>query len=169
MKPIAKIVSIVNRVVFFVTILILIFVSIFTIPRLFGVKPFVVLSGSMEPTIPTGSLVFVNTHDTNVAVDDVITFSLAVGSDKGVYVTHRVHAIDESGLIQTKGDNNNDPDGWLSKEAVTGTVVLHVPFLGLILDFLQNKGFLVVAGWVFLINVCTMICTRMLCGKEADK
>lgn len=47
-----------NRIVAVLTVIILIVVAGFTAPRLFGVKPFVVLSGSMEPTIPTGSCVF---------------------------------------------------------------------------------------------------------------
>lgn len=169
MRTFRKVTKVLNSIVFYATIVILIFMALFTLPRLFGVKPFVVLSGSMEPTIPTGSLVFVNTKDKDVQVDDIITFSLATGKDSGVYVTHRVHAMDESGLIQTKGDNNRDADGWLNPEAVTGKVLLHIPYLGLVLDFLQGKGFVLVAFWVFLVNVLSMVFTWFVCHGESKK
>lgn len=162
-----RFVIVLNRIVFILTICILIVVSAFTVPRLFGIKPFVVMSGSMEPTIPTGSLVFVDTRDVNVSTDDVITFSLSTGK-KSVFVTHRVHAIDESGLIQTKGDNNKDPDGWLDPKAVMGTVIFHIPHLGIVLDVLQEKGFVLIAIWIFAVNLVCMVLQWFVTRKNAD-
>jgi hypothetical protein len=43
----------------------------------------------MEPTIPTGSLVYVNTKDTQVSEGDIVTFFLSNGTDE-INVTHRV-------------------------------------------------------------------------------
>lgn len=146
-----------DKIIFMLTIVILVVVSAFTLPRAFGIKPFVVLSGSMEPTIPTGSLVFVDTKYTDVQVDDIITFGLSTGK-KSVMVTHRVNDI-QDGMIQTKGDNNDEPDGWLDPEAVIGVVKLHIPWLGIVLDFLQKKGFVLIAIWVFAINGISKILT----------
>ena len=157
-----------NRIVAVLTVIILIMVAGFTAPRLFGIKPFVVLSGSMEPTIPTGSCVFVNTKDTNVDEGDIITFSLSTGEDSSVFVTHRVNKITDDGLIQTKGDNNDSPDGYLELDAVIGTVMFHIPVLGQILDFLQNKGFVLVALWVLVINVITMLLSWLAEHKHDD-
>lgn len=158
----SKVVKIVGNVVFVMTLVICLFFSVFTIPRLFGIKPFVVQSSSMEPTIPTGSVIFCNTKDTDVEKDDIITFSLAVSEDKGVYVTHRVYDINKDGLIQTKGDNNDSADGWLEPSAVTGTYVIHIPYCGFLLDALQNYGFVLVAIWVFIINLILMLFAKIL-------
>lgn len=157
-----------NRIVAVLTVIILIMVAGFTAPRLFGIKPFVVLSGSMEPTIPTGSCVFVNTKDTNVDEGDIITFSLSTGKDSSVFVTHRVNQITDDGLIQTKGDNNDSPDGYLESDAVIGTVMFHIPVLGQILDFLQNRGFVLVALWVLVINIITMLLSWLAEHKHDD-
>ena len=93
-----QIVKWINRIVLLLTILICILMAGFLVPRLFGVTSFVVLSGSMEPVIPTGSAVFVNTKDTDVEKGDIITYSLGVGDDETVYVTHRVFHVREDGM-----------------------------------------------------------------------
>lgn len=169
MCKLSKFLKLLGNVCIGLTVLVCLVFSVFTIPRFFGITPFVVQSGSMEPEIPTGSVVFTNTNDTDVKVGDVITYSLSTEEDTGVFVTHRVHDInDERGLIQTKGDNNDNPDGWLGKEAVTGTVIFHIPKVGFILDKLQQKGFVVLAIWVFVINILLMIVPYILdliCGK----
>lgn len=156
-RKISKCLKVLGNLCIGITILICLVFSAFTVPRCFGITPFVVQSSSMEPAITTGSVVFTDTKDTDVAVNDVITYSLSTGENTGVFVTHRVYAVDEEqGLIQTKGDNNDSPDGWLDKSAVTGTVRLHIPKIGFLLNSLQEKGFVVVAIWVFVINVLVM-------------
>ena len=151
-----------NFCVLLTVILCLVF-SIFTVPRLFGISPFVVQSASMEPTIPTGSVVFVNTKDTEVEEGDIVTYSLSLGDDKAVFVTHRVSRIDtDSGLIQTKGDNNDSADGWLEPSAITGTVVKYVPWCGFVLDSLQRTGFVMIALWMAVINLILMMIPYIL-------
>lgn len=167
---ISKLLKILGNVCVGLTIFICLVFSVFTVPRLFGIIPFVVQSSSMEPGIPTGSVVFTNANDTDVAVDDVITYSLSTGENTGVYVTHRVYDINEErGLIQTKGDNNDHPDGWLEKSAVTGTVLFHIPKAGFVLDRLQEKGFVVLAIWVFVINIILMVIPQILDALDGEK
>ena len=61
------------------------------VPRAFGYTPFAVLSGSMEPELPVGSMVFVRqVEPTDIAVGDNATF---YRSD-GAVVTHQVYQID---------------------------------------------------------------------------
>ena len=92
--------------------------------------PFVVLSGSMEPAVPTGSVVFVSPKPFGYAVGDIITFNRG-GKD---YTTHRVSGlVDESGQIayQTQGDANNAPDPQtVAKKDIKGAVILTVPYIG---------------------------------------
>lgn len=93
-----------------------------------GYRPFVVLSGSMEPSMPTGSLVLTKSVDPeSVHVGDVITFRLESGSFETDSATHRVAAIEQGpgGLsFITKGDANQAPDPLpVPASALVGRVV----------------------------------------------
>ena len=97
-----------------------------------GLRPLIVYSGSMEPTIPTGSVLVVKpTAPENLYVGDVITVNQPDGL--GV-VTHRIQsmqAVDGRNVFQTKGDANDFPDPQLfTLERQAGRVVGHVPYLG---------------------------------------
>ena len=72
--------------------------------RLVGLTPYAVLSGSMEPEYPVGSLVYVKAVDPlDVEVGYAITFSLP----SGTLVTHQVYQIDaESRAFRTQGIAN---------------------------------------------------------------
>ena len=79
------------------------------IPTIFGFKPFIVLSGSMEPTIMTGDIAIIkDIKPEELKVGDIIAFR----SGKSV-ITHRIIEInnEEEELI-TKGDNNNTEDRY---------------------------------------------------------
>ncbi|MCR2047707.1 signal peptidase I [Acetatifactor muris] len=81
-----------------------------TLPRLFGYQIYTVVSGSMEPAIPTGSLVYIREGKPEEAVaGDVIAFY--GGAQSGSIITHRV--VENRvvmGEIVTKGDANEGPD-----------------------------------------------------------
>ena len=103
------------------------------IPGNFDLK--IVLSGSMEPAIPVGSLVVIK-PSADYAVGDVITF----GRDTRIEVptTHRVvasRAVAGDMRYTTKGDANDEQDGRevLASEVI-GEVLFDVPYLGYILD-----------------------------------
>ena len=73
------------------------------VPRLLGVQEYNVISGSMEPEIPVGSLVYVKSVAFNeLSEQDVIAFEAGAS-----IVTHRIVSIDSGNqLITTKGDAN---------------------------------------------------------------
>lgn len=77
--------------------------------------PFAVLSGSMEPELPVGSMVFVHWVDpTNIAVGDSATF---YRSD-GAVVTHQVYEVDPvAQTISTQGIANKNADGIIMHDA----------------------------------------------------
>ena len=91
-----------------------------------GYKPYIILTGSMEPTIRQYGLVIVEKDGfNNVQVGDIISFD-----EPGVlrHVCHRVIAI-ENGVLTTKGDNNNSQDlGTVSESNFIGKVVWHNNF-----------------------------------------
>ena len=121
-----------------VIVLLLSAVLIFFAPR-FGWQVDTVLSGSMEPAIPTGSiLVSRPVAPDEIQVGDVITF---FGPGRGRLITHRVTAIERSNgiIFTTKGDANNAEDPFtIPAEDVVGKVLVHIPFLGFILSFVKT-------------------------------
>lgn len=111
-------------------------------PKFLPYQALVVRSGSMEPTIPTGSVVFYRQIDAaKVKVGDVITFAKPGQADEKV--THRVFQIarDPNGgrYFVTKGDANGTPDRWRVPAAGTGWIaVTHVPMIGYVLADIQS-------------------------------
>lgn len=111
------------------------------LPRVTGAVPLTVLSGSMSPTIPTGSVVLVKPVDPQVIeAGDVITFQSAPGVAE--FVTHRVvrvqHDTDPLSFV-TKGDANRGEDiDPVPAGAVRGEVWFHVPYLGTLSEFVKS-------------------------------
>lgn len=102
-----------------------------TVPRLFGYQIYNVISPSMTPAIPMGSLIYTSeVVPEEVAEDDVIAFYS--GRDLGAIITHRVVQNKVvSGEIITKGDANDIADAEaVTYDQVLGIVVLHVPYIG---------------------------------------
>lgn len=110
-------------------------------PRFLPYQALIVRSGSMQPTIPTGSVVFYTKKDAaKVKVGDIIVFSRpGVPNEK---VTHRVFKIGNSATgkyFLTKGDANGAPDDWQVPAVGTGWIAaFHVPVVGYALVDLQS-------------------------------
>lgn len=119
--------------------------TLLPIPGNFQIK--IVQSGSMEPTIPTGAVVIVKPMD-RYQVDDVITF----GDEGETPTTHRIvsERIDSGRyLFTTQGDANEDPDiTEIGNKDIIGKVVMHLPFLGYILDAVKQP-----LGFIFLVGI----------------
>lgn len=105
-------------------------------------RAYSVLTGSMEPKIPTGSLIITKAimDVSDIKQGDVITFIQPGYENK--YITHRVERIEKSEmftLFRTKGDANPVDDGWLiSYGAIQGNYQVGVPYLGYLLEFLKS-------------------------------
>ncbi len=111
--------------------------------RLFGLQVYTVLSGSMEPTYRTGSLIYVQKVDyTTLKKDDVITFLL----DQDTVATHRITnvVVDEEDptvlRFRTKGDANDAEDGGkgVHYKNIIGTPVFSIPYLGYVANMIQK-------------------------------
>ena len=122
--------------------------------RLVGLEPYAVLSGSMEPTYHTGSLIYVKSVDPyDVEVGQPITF---VMNEDLVVATHRVVEIDkENQRFYTKGDANENVDGApVHFNNLIGVPVYSIPYLGYLANYIQSPPGLYVAiaaGAVLLI------------------
>jgi len=110
-------------------------------------KVYVILSGSMEPSVPVGSVVFVHSMPFYY-IGDVISFSPSGSNDD--IVTHRITQRKENGVYFgvnryiTKGDANKSPDPTPLQDAnIKGKVFMTVPYLGYVVDFSKTtKGFI---------------------------
>lgn len=110
--------------------------------RVVGLQVFTVLSGSMEPTYHTGSLIYVKKVDPyTIKEGQPITFML----DENTVATHRVVGIvpDEEDptviRFRTKGDANEAEDGSLVHyKNVIGTPIFSIPYLGYVADYIQH-------------------------------
>ncbi|HVC87416.1 MAG TPA: signal peptidase I [Gaiellaceae bacterium] len=110
-------------------------------PRFLPYQALVVRSGSMAPTIPTGSIVFYHRVSAlKVKVGDVIAFDKP--GQLNEKVTHRVYKISNGPtgrFFTTKGDANGAPDDWRVPAVGTGWVAsFHVPAVGYVLADLQS-------------------------------
>lgn len=122
-----------------------------------GYRAFIVQSGSMEPTIQTGSLIVtqrVNPHD--LKEQDIVTFIRPDNTQE--FVTHRILSIskpEDVPLFKTKGDHNDTADNWtLVGGGVVGKVVQIIPHLGYAMSFVRSKvgiALLIVVPAIFII------------------
>ncbi|WP_435771043.1 signal peptidase I [Nocardioides sp. SYSU DS0651] len=111
-----------------------------------GLRPMVVVSGSMSPAIPAGSLALARSTDAGqVEVGDVVTVLRADGSR----VMHRVVAAEPAGdrvALRLKGDANATPDPEPYVVESVGVVRGHVPLLGHPVSWLSSPGGLLLLG-----------------------
>ncbi len=123
------------------------------IPRIFQIVPYIVLSGSMEPEIQAGSIVYINQ---NIKIDeieeqDIIGYCM----NNGVRVVHRVIELDKKNHIAiTKGDANRVKDlSPVSFEQIKGKSVISIPYAGYGIAWLRSatgKGCIIFFAVAFL-------------------
>lgn len=160
--------KILSRLVLALTFIVIIAASCISVPKLLGIEPFITLSGSMEPGIPTGSVVFIDTKDKEVHEGDIIAFKS--GDGQGATVTHRAVKISEDGTITTKGDNNEVEDlAPLKSEHVIGKYKFCIPKLGLILGKLDAKKNSVIGGFLILANIAMAVLEKLFDGDDDEE
>lgn len=156
---------------------------VIVIPRAAGATPVTVLTSSMEPSLPPGTLVVVKpkaVHD--IHVGDVMTYQIRSG-DPAV-ISHRVIAITSSttnGMtFTTKGDNNAEADPPVVPAQVRGVVWYSVPLIGYVnsaLDQSQRSwvlpavGVLLIlyAAWMFLRGTASSVRRRASRAADGEK
>ena len=138
--------------------------------RILGFQVFGVLTGSMEPTYPTGSLIYVKDVDpADLRVNDVITFSIS----PNVIATHRIVELvpDEANpsiiRYRTKGDANDVVDASLvSANNIIGRVSFCVPGLGNLASYIQEPPGIYVAILVCVLMIAFVFFTDSLDSEK---
>lgn len=119
--------------------------DVFNLPRLY-----VVQSGSMSPTISTGSIAVTDQtrqNSSDLKVGDIITFSGMNEDD--IPITHRIVEITEDNGYITKGDANDSPDSRvIYPREVLGKVLFSIPLLGYPVGFAKTQ-----TGFVLMIAI----------------
>ncbi|WP_139978654.1 signal peptidase I [Nocardioides litoris] len=141
------------------------------VPRIGGATPYAILTGSMRPGLPPGTLVVAKPVDpAEIGVGTVITYQL--NSGEPTVVTHRVIAVRQSLdgdlELQTQGDANDVADEkWVRPEQVRGELWYAVPHLGRLNGVLNGdqRQLLVYAAAAGL----ALYALRMFAGAGRDR
>jgi len=151
--------------VFLVLIAFIVVLSSFNIPG--NIKMYTVQSGSMEPTIHTGSIVVIKPM-TEYLLKDIIT--VVDPENSKMTITHRIAGTDNiNGMIffTTKGDANNAPDNEKRlQSSVLGKEILSIPLLGYIVGFEKTMPGLVI---LIIIPATIIIYSEMISIKNEAK
>lgn len=154
-----KLTVIFGKIVSGINLLAILTVAVFTVPGIFGLKPYIVLSGSMEPVIHTGAVAFINTRDRECEVGDIVTYQVS-GPDKDFLVTHRVAGRKGENYVM-KGDSNDTEDlAPVRPEQILGTYVFQIPKAGYFAGRWGDRIVPVIIFWMILLN-------GMVIGLEA--
>lgn len=140
--------------------------------RLVGLAPYAVLSGSMEPLYPVGSLVYVRAVDpATIQPGDSVTFVLP----SGAIATHQAYEVDTSAqIIRTQGIANKNTDGSIMRDseptpfsAVVGMPVAHIPLLGYVSVYSSTPpGLYLVIAVAVVLGIAFVLPSRFS-GKAA--
>ncbi len=144
--------KIVKKIINVLTTIIICVGGLFLILYILGIVPYVVLSGSMEPSIETGSVCFINKHAKfeDIKEKDVIAFKMK----DGTLVTHRAIEINDSGIV-TKGDNNKDADrNIVTNSNFVGKNLFWIPKVGYVIKAFQTTtGRIIAVALILLLLV----------------
>lgn len=157
---IEKICNWISRIIF---VILLILVLLLFVPNFIGFKTFSVISGSMEPNIPVGSLVYTKSIEFgDLKAGDVISYKLS----EDTMVTHRIDTVnEEQRTLVTKGDANDNVDSVeVQENQVVGKVVFSIPLLGFIAIYSRTP----IAIVVVCVVIAILILVNMLPGILKD-
>ena len=134
------------------------------VPEVMGFSILQVLTGSMEPTIPEGSMLLIRRTDPQTLEEgDIISFYSPDPSLDGALNTHRIVGVDNSGeelRFTTKGDANFLEDQqYVEAQRIAGKVVYISPTLGKLVRLVSNP---LVFGLVILLPLAAMLIANLI-------
>ena len=135
-------------------------------PSFFGIKTYVIISGSMQPELNIGDIVIVKDISEELEKGDIISFRQGQ-----TVVTHRISRIETIGeqkQYKTRGDNNNTEDsGTIKQELIEGKVVGKIPYIGKLTLLLQGKMSIIVILVIFIYRILENVKREKM--KESKK
>jgi signal peptidase len=140
-------------------------------PHVLPYRTETLLSGSMRPGMPEGSVVVVTRKAaTRIRVGDVLAYQIPVENHR--VVTHRVVKVLEAGprpVIQTQGDANNTPDPWIARleESTVWQARFAIPRLGRVVQALRGSFLHVIALTVAPLLLLSLVLLEIWRTPEA--
>jgi len=150
-----------------ILVILIVLAALMVLPKVVGMTPLAVLSGSMEPTYHVGSLVYVKSVDpSEVKQGDTITFKIS----DDTMVTHRVVAVDTvNQCFYTKGDANNTVDGGnVTYDNLVGKPLFTVPYLGYLAVYAQTKSGMIILVTIILVVLILTFLPDFLFEKDDE-
>jgi signal peptidase len=133
-------------------------VMLIVVPKVAGGIPLTVLTSSMEPRLPPGTLIIVRPVDPDgLRIGDVVTYQIRSG-EPGV-ITHRIIAIASSSngsrTFTLKGDNNSEQDNEPVTEAqIQGRLWYSVPLIGYVNNGVNGAS----RAWITPVAAVLLLC-----------
>ncbi len=144
-----------------------VFITVGVIASIFsGAKLYTVTTGSMYPTYPIGTILYVEPVEfEDLSEGDVVTFTLS--SD--TVVTHRITDINKQGrLLKTQGDNNKTEDASpVAYSSVVGRVKFGIPFIGYAVMLARTRFGMIMAGIIVVCAILFSVIIRLLNSDES--
>lgn len=149
-------------------------VLVIALPAIVGGAALTVLTNSMAPKLPPGTLIIIKpTHVDEIRVGDVLTYQIKSG--QAAVITHRVVTrsvnLEGESTFITKGDNNDLADEKLVRAVqVKGTLWYAIPYLGYVNNLVNGETRPLVtpilAGLLFAYAAFTVISSIVGKGKR---
>lgn len=137
-------------IVFFTLLPLIVFTITTSQFPIFSIRSFVVLTGSMEPALPIGSIIFTQ-PTSSYNIGDIISFKKS-----DAVVTHRIYKIVNQNnqiFYQTYGDANQTIDtGLVASEDILGRNIFRATNAGKLILYLKT-----LPGFLMLIVLPTLI------------
>lgn len=162
LKILGKIVSAILWIVVILALAVLIMTVTSKRTSIFGYRMYLIMSGSMEPTIHVKDAIITKEIDTP-QTGDVIAFE-----NGGIITVHRIiqeYTEGDNKLYQTKGDNNSGIDsGLVQKSQVKGKVICNMPLLGRTVLYLQShvEILFLLIGVIIIIAIAKILIGRLM-------
>ena len=144
------------------------------IPKVGGAIPLTVLTQSMEPGLPPGTLIVVGPVEfDDIKAGDVITYQIKSGEP--AVITHRVIGFtsgDEGKLLLLQGDNNALPDDPVREVQVQGRLWYSVPYMGFVNSAVNGEnrsGIVAVIAGLFFAYAAFMVFTGIADSRKKKR
>lgn len=166
--------NIISTIFLFICVAVLIVTIVFVISStgdkfVFGYKPYLISTGSMEPEYRTHGIVIIHKEDyDDIKVNDVVAFEAADLGNQGAM--HRVVEITDEGFV-TKGDNNGNPDDKLvTKNNYVGKAVWHTNALtGYVDKLLEPNGLITYLVFPLAGIIMLFVAVKLVISSIRDK
>lgn len=138
-------------VTYIVCILAIAIILLNAVPYLLNMNSYVVLSGSMEPNIHTGSMAYVYK---NISIEEIETGDIIAFQTDSALVTHRVVGKDDKNKVFiTKGDANENVDfAPVPYDMFLGKTIFSIPYFGYLMSYINStKGKIIIVTMVLVI------------------